>query len=402
MTDKHKTPFAFISYSRYDKDIVLDIFRRIEKYPYPKKWVEAQNRPQDEKYVRPLFLDLADLSISHRDFSEEIRENLRTARYLIVFCSKNSAKSEFVKKEIDYFLKHHGNNTDLIVAVYINQIFQGMHPVIDNIVATRNCPIYTTDDGYAGKIGRKYCLYHIIEFLLKVDFSRLYNRYDRHKRRKRQSKIALLLLFAAIVTGIALYGWKTEKKKAEIEGRRAMIEHERVRFEMGVFPYSLVTGYVNNFLRPTLSVLNDSCHDTPHMIIFMPNDTLELNDSVRNQKYTSYIKRHYPFEGYVTENINIPGRHRASSVTKMVFSDRDLPIYKDDARTVAAFRSVIDYKLSAKNPVKVPQSVRERFTQTYTDSFVVFAERELPQYKSQVHYIKDTMTLGRLLDHLLK
>lgn len=395
MTNKGKDYFAFISYSRYDKDIVLDIFRRIEKYPYPKKWVDVQNRPYDEKYIRPLFLDLADLSIGHRNFSEEIRENLRTARYLIVFCSKNSAKSEFVKKEIDYFLKHHNNNSDLIVAVYIDQVFQGMHPVIDNIVATRNCPIYTTDDGYAGKIGKKYCLYHIIEFLLKVDFSKLYNRYDRHKRRKRQSKVALLLLFAAIITGTALYGWLTESKKAEIE-------HARVDFEMGVFPYSLVTGYVSNFVRPTMSVLNDSCLETPHMIVFMPYNSLELNDSIRIHKYTDYIKRHYSFEGYVTENITIPGRPRAASVTKMLFTDHDIPIYKDDARTVTAFRSVIDYKLSDRNPVKVPQSDRERFTQTYTDSFVVFAERELPQYKSQVHYVKDTMELRKLLDRILK
>lgn len=387
-------PFAFISYSRYDTDIVVDIFRKIEKYPYPSKWVEEQNKPNNDKYVRPIFLDMADLSTMHRDFTEEIREKLSASRYLIVFCSANSAKSDFVKREIDYFLKTHNNNSSFIVAVYIDKIFQGMHPVIDNIVATRNCPIYTTGEGDAGETGRKYCFYHILEFLLKVDFNKLYNRYEQHRRRKQRRQMGIVLLFVSLITCGALYGWYSERK-------RAKIEHARVEFEMGVFPYSLVSGYTKNFIQPTMATLNDSCQQTPHMIVFMPYDSLELNDSVRIEKYTSYIKRHYPFEGYVTEDVKIPGRHRGSSITKMKFANLDLPIYKDDARTVTAFRSVIEYKLSSKNPVNVPQEIRERFTQTYTDSFVVFAEQELPQFKHQVHYVKDTTQLGQILSKIL-
>lgn len=392
---KTESPFAFISYSRYDTDVVVDIFRKIEKYPYPTKWVEEQNRPDNDKYVRPVFLDMADLSTQHRNFTEEIQEKLSASKYLVVFCSENSAKSDFVKREIDYFLKTHNNDSNLIVAVYIDRIFQGMHPVIDNIVATRNCPIYTTGEGDAGETGRKYCFYHIMEFLLKVDFNKLYNRYEQHRRRKQRRQMAVALLgFGLIICG-ALYGWYSESK-------RAKIEHARVQFEMGVFPYSLVSGYAKNFILPTMSALNDSCPQTPHMIVFMPYDSLELNDSVRIEKYTSYINRHYPFEGYETENVRIPGRHRGSSITKLLFSDRDLPIYKDDARTVTAFRSVIEYKLSDRNPVEVPKDVRERFTQDYTDSFIVFAEQELPQFKHQVHYVRGTSELAKVLDHILE
>ena len=392
---KTESPFAFISYSRLDTDVVVDIFKRVEKYPYPKKWVEEENRPEDDTFVRPIFLDMADLSIQHRDFTVEIRERLRSSRYLIVFCSDNSAKSDYVKREIDYFLKTHNNDSNLIVAVYIDKVFQGMHPVIDTIVATRNCPIYTTGKGVAGDTGRKYCFYHIVEFLLKVDFDKLYNRYEQHKRRKRRTKVTLISLFVGLITCTAIYGWLSERE-------RAKIEHARVEFEMGVFPYSLVSGYINNFVRPTMMALNDSCTEAPHMIIYMPYDSLELNDSVRSAKYTNYIRSHYPFEGYETENIHIPTRYRASSITKIKFTDYDMPIYKDDARTVTAFRSVIEYKLSDKNPVDVPREIKEKFTQTYTDSFVVFAERELPDYHDQVHYVKDTTELGHILDSLLK
>ena len=70
-------PFAFISYSRSDKDVAIDLLKRIEKYPYPKEWVEDGNRPDDDTFVRPVFLDLTDLTAQARNFSEELRKNLK-------------------------------------------------------------------------------------------------------------------------------------------------------------------------------------------------------------------------------------------------------------------------------------------------------------------------------------
>lgn len=99
-----KNNFAFISYSRQDVKLALDLWKKAEKYPYPKQLVNVKNRPEDRYRVRPIFLDVADLSTKERNFSNEIQENLTNTRYLIVICSPSSAKSEFVKKEMISFL----------------------------------------------------------------------------------------------------------------------------------------------------------------------------------------------------------------------------------------------------------------------------------------------------------
>ena len=388
-------PFAFISYSRYDADIAIDLHRKIERYVYPNEWVTDENRPEKDKYVRPVFLDLVDLSVKHRSFTEEIKERLASSRYLIVLCSSNSAKSYFVKREIDYFLKTHNNDDSLIVAVYIDLIFHGMHPVIDEIVASRNCPIYVTGRGEAGHVGRKYCLYHLLEFLLKVDFDKLYNRYEAYKQKKHRIKIALITSIFAVIVGVLLFGWYEEKEKAKIE-------HARVEFEMGVFPYSLVVGFVDNFLNPTIQSLNDSCEIKPHVIILMPKDSIELDHNVRHQIYTDYLKKHYEFEGYKTETIHIPGRNRGSSITKIIMSDCDIPIYKDDARTVAAFKYVIDYKLGKDNPVEVPKEIRDSFTINYTNKFIEFAKKSIGEDSMQVHFVKDTIEFQQVLNIILQ
>ena len=389
--------------------MAIDLIKRIESYAYPVEWVDAKNRPENEKFVRPIFLDLTDLSAQTHNFTEELCERLAEARYLIVICTEHSANSEFVHREIDYFLSTHDNNADLICAVYVDKIFNGMHPVIDEIVASRNCPIYVTDKGEAGLTGRKYCLHHILEFLLKVEFSKLYNRYEDYLRSKKKRRMIMMATVLAFLFGFLLWGLIaehrraiSEKEKAQMAEERAKIEHERVVFERGIFPYSLVVGYVNNFLAPTMKALNDSLPDNlSHMFIFMPSDSTDLIDSVRVGKFTRFLQRNYPFEGYSTEHLTIPNRFRGASISRMKFADSNIPLYKDDARTVMAFKYVIDYKLSPFNPVRVKMSEPQNFfTRLYTDSFIVDTRRLLPEYDAQLHFVKDTIEFRKILNSL--
>lgn len=386
---------AFISYSRADIDVAIDLEKKLEKYPYPQNMVAKENRPYDPRLVRPIFLDVLDLPVKTSPFSKDIQENLRHSKYLIVICSVNSASSKYVRKEIDYFLETHENNEDLIVAVYVDKIFAGMHPVIDKIVASRNCPIYVTGRGEAGQVGRKYCFYHVLEFLLKVDFDKLYNRYEAYQRRKKTRRMYMAGIVLALVFALMTWGLISEY-------RRAQIEHARVRFERGIFPYALVVGYVNNFLSPTMKYLNDSLPESrAHMFVYMPSDSTDLVDSTRVGKYTKYLQQHYPFDGYAMEHITIPKRDRGASITRMKFIDSNIPIYKDDAKTIVAFNYVIDYKLGPDNPRRIQkENPRNFYTDLYTDSFIVYTRNLLPEYKSQLHFVRDTLEFGRILDSL--
>ena len=69
-----KKSFAFISYSRMDVQVATYLLDRIEKYVYPKEYVQEENQPEDPERVRPIFLDLADLSVQARTFTDEIKE----------------------------------------------------------------------------------------------------------------------------------------------------------------------------------------------------------------------------------------------------------------------------------------------------------------------------------------
>lgn len=94
--------FAFISYSRADIKVANWLHRKLEKYPYPRSLVTEENRPSHKQLLRKIFIDVKDLHVTVDEFKGEIKQNLKESRYLIVLCSKDSAKSEFVKKEIEY------------------------------------------------------------------------------------------------------------------------------------------------------------------------------------------------------------------------------------------------------------------------------------------------------------
>ena len=218
------------------------------------------------------------------------------------------------------------------------------------------------------------------------------------RRGRRQAGTALMLMMALVLAflfGLMAWGLIAET-------RRASIEHARVRFERGIFPYALVVGYVQNFLSPTMKALNDSLSEPQaHMFVYMPSDSTDLVDTTRINKYTQYLQRHYSFEGYSTEHIAIPNRFRGASITRLHFTDSDVPIYKDDARTIVAFKYVIDYKLSPRNPVRIRlENPQNFYTSLYTDSFIVYTRQLLPEYDSQLHFVKDTTEFGHILDSL--
>lgn len=102
--------FAFISYSHADKKAaevlqkVLDDFHLSdalkEKYP---------DRPE---VLREIFRDDTGLPAGS-NLTKEIQKQLEQSNYLIVICSPNAAKSEWVNKEIDYF-KTNRDSTHII------------------------------------------------------------------------------------------------------------------------------------------------------------------------------------------------------------------------------------------------------------------------------------------------
>lgn len=385
---------AFISYSRADINIAIDLVKRLEKYPYPQEMVAEENRPFDSKLVRPIFLDVLNLPVKTTEFSKDIQDNLRNSRYLIVICSESSAKSDFVKKEIDFFLATHDNNADLIVAVYVDKIFSGMHPVIDNIVATRNCPIYVTGRGEAGVVGRKYCFYHLLEFLLKVDFDKLYNRYEAYKCRKNRRRRMMVTAVLILIFGALSWALISQGKRTKAEREQAKIYEKKAEFEQNTFPLSIVVGYVGNFLRPMVESLCET-GESPEVLVYMPYSYEELDFRTRLRMYDSYLKTHYGIDStnISRQNIRVSSRRRDMTIVQIDFDS--ISVYVDNATTVSAFKSVIDYKMSIKDIDWGMDS--SQMVQLYTDKFIKSSIDSLGAVASHVHFVRDTNELDGVL-----
>ena len=397
--------FVFISYSRLDLNVARDIQQRLEKNVYSNKLVEPQYRPNDEKYVRPVFLDLTDLSTTSASYKRELMEKVANSRYLLLVCSENSAKSEPVRQEIEQFLKTHDNNSELITPVFIDRIVD-MPEVINDIVAKRNCPVYITARTKEGHVGRKYCFYHILENLLQVDFYKLYNRYEEYKRKKRIIKLSIISIFATLLLAASIYGWISEKRIADSETEKAQTAEALTKFERKTFPYSLVVGYVRNFLSPALDIVSNKYTDNQlHIFIYMPYTYEELDINGHAQQLDEVFKGMKQFNSFSSVEIDVHNRKRGISLVKADFEGIDIPIYVDHANTVVAFQYVVDYKCDPeKNPMKIEPTIelKDEMVQQYTNEFIESTLEELKEHSQYIHFVKSNEELKIQLDEILK
>ena len=381
--------FAFISYSRKDAAVARDLWHRLEKYPYPQHLIDDAHRPSDNKYVRPVFLDTADLSVSHRNFSEEIRENIIQSKYLIVLCSPSSAESKFVAAEIECFVTSHGGETKNIIPVIIDRVTDKMSPYMAELLENRNCPIWNSDKSDKNaKMDNRYCFYHVLEYMLGIDFNKLFSRYLHYTKRRRAIRLALVSLVFAVCLGLSLIALQKEKEVSS--------------FEKGTFPFSLVAGYTDNFLIPLLNTLVDSSKTiTPHVFIYMPYRYAEINSTKREKVYDHYIERNYEVESSEEYAFKVKNRHRDLTGHRKKLKSPNCMLYTDNARTVIAIKEVIDFK-QRQTRLFSSQS-QDEMAKEYTDLFIAQTYEKLnatiPQnpYIKNVHFIKNQHALDSVM-----
>lgn len=91
--------FAFISYNSKDTEWGKKVQRKLEHYRMPATLCSEHG--WERTPIKPVFF--APTDIQPGGLTEELQERLRASKNLIVICSPNSAKSEWVGKEIEFF-----------------------------------------------------------------------------------------------------------------------------------------------------------------------------------------------------------------------------------------------------------------------------------------------------------
>ena len=99
-SDCKKEYFAFISYQKRDEQEAKWLQHQLEHYHLPSN--VAMSNPLLPQNIRPIFRDTTELSGGILPI--EIEKALNESQYLIVICSPNSSKSEWVNKEVQLFI----------------------------------------------------------------------------------------------------------------------------------------------------------------------------------------------------------------------------------------------------------------------------------------------------------
>lgn len=190
--------YAFISYCRADEKWAKWIQRKLETYRFPIALRrEYQSLPRK---IFPIFRDKTDLSSGV--LWEQLKYQLEESEYLIVICSPESARAEWVGREITYF-QELGRGKNIIPL-----IIDGEPHAVDD---TRECynPALLNDDGEllgvsVNELGRNKAALRVIASMMHLRYDQLVMR-DAWRTRRRI--IVIAGLFAALLAISIRVAW---------------------------------------------------------------------------------------------------------------------------------------------------------------------------------------------------
>lgn len=198
---------AFISYRHASKDTMIasEVQKSLERFRIP----GALRKSTGINRFNRVFRDVEELPLAS-NLTEELEQALKGSRFLIVICSYRTSESDWVKREIETFLKFHENNKQLVLTVLVEG---EPDEVIPEELKHDNITHYLAD-------GTFYCKDEAVEPLSadyrlpvrkarKTELPRLAAallgcKYDEIIRRRKAYQRRRLLVETAIISAIAV------------------------------------------------------------------------------------------------------------------------------------------------------------------------------------------------------
>ena len=176
-----KHNYAFISYSHQDAKVAKWLQKKLESFKLP---TEIHNEFEDSKYLRPIIRDKTDFDTGI--LSDRIVEHLSQSKYLIVICSLNSAKSDWVSREVQAFIDW--GRIEYIIPFVIEGVpYSGEdteclpQALIDHVAANPDHELLAVS---IPEVGREKAYVRVVSHMLGVSFDALWKRHERERRRK--------------------------------------------------------------------------------------------------------------------------------------------------------------------------------------------------------------------------
>ncbi len=201
--------FAFISYNEKDTSWGKRLQKRLEHYRMPATLCSEHG--WERTPIKPVFF--APTDIQPGGLSEELQERLKASKNLIVICSPNSAQSQWVGKEIEFF--HSLGRTQNIHFFIVDGVphsgdpaTECFNPVIDQLGLPEILGANIHEKvSHLPWLNRERAYVQLVSKLLGVEFDAI---WQRHKRQLTRKVIAWALGGMAIL-GAVLFVWRTNQ-----------------------------------------------------------------------------------------------------------------------------------------------------------------------------------------------
>lgn len=194
--------YAFISYNSADEKWAKWLQHSLEYYHIPSAL--CKEYPELPKKIRPVFWYKQDLSGTK--LKKSLNDELRSSKYLIVICSPNSAKSDWVNDEVVSFIEQ--GKGDKIIPFIVAGTPHAKNPDKECFPpALRNL---SRDEEIRGidvrrKEGKSHALVDVIATMFGVRFDVLWQRHERRRKKIRNIWIAIFSLLLIFALGIYDY-----------------------------------------------------------------------------------------------------------------------------------------------------------------------------------------------------
>lgn len=208
---------AFVSYSHADAKIARRLQRRLERYRVPSR-LKDRVRSLDSfapGRVGRVFRDREDLPAGE-DLSEAVRDAIARSEALVIVCTPNAARSQWVAREIELFRLLHPSRP-ILAALFDGEPDQAIPP---SLRAGDHEPLAA--DFRRHRDGPRLAFLKIVAGLLAVPLDELVQR-DAQARLRRVIAVTvaafLALLVLSVMTILAIQSRReAERQRAEAEG----------------------------------------------------------------------------------------------------------------------------------------------------------------------------------------